>query len=569
LIEEPKLPALEFFNQQSKINNQKFPMTTRTRTDVLLLAGFCAFLFFYGLGQFGLVGADEPRYAQVAREMLERRDWITPVLGGQAWLEKPPLYYWQAMLAYSLYGVSDAAARVPSALDATLLVVAVYIFLRRFRPGVELDGALITASCAGVIGYARAAGTDMALASTFSIAMLAWWGWRESGKKGYLAAFYFFLALGTLAKGPVAPFLAALIIGFYAAAAREFRVIVRTLWFPGIALYCAVSLPWYFAVQLRNPGFFHVFFLQHNLERFSSNLYHHHAPFWYYLPVTLLALVPWAVFVVAALVESARLWRAERSSSAPGNEKCELQFRLFLLLWLIVPVVFFSISQSKLPGYILPVVPAGALLLLDYLRRHLKQEEDATPAKWLVLLHATLAGACIVPALFAGYFAMQHRLPRLQFMLGALVFGFVLAAGIAFTLFSRAGLRMLRFVTLIPVVLAVAAVLKIGSASLDQALSSRTLARQIASVETYSLPLAVVGVRRETEYGLAFYRNQTVVRYERDRVPAEEHLLVAPENSRTEVEKQVAGRRVLVLGHFAPQHVDYYWVAAASSNSAH
>ena len=90
-------------------------MTTRTRTDVLLLAGFCAFLFFYGLGQFGLVGADEPRYAQVAREMLERHDWITPVLGGQSWLEKPPLYYWQAMVAYSLYGVSDAAARVPSA----------------------------------------------------------------------------------------------------------------------------------------------------------------------------------------------------------------------------------------------------------------------------------------------------------------------------------------------------------------------------------------------------------------------------------------------------------------------
>ena len=76
-------------------------MTNRTRTDSLLLAGFCAFLFFYGLGQFGLIGADEPRYAQVAREMLERHDWITPVLGGQPWLEKPPLYYWQAMLAYT------------------------------------------------------------------------------------------------------------------------------------------------------------------------------------------------------------------------------------------------------------------------------------------------------------------------------------------------------------------------------------------------------------------------------------------------------------------------------------
>ena len=544
-------------------------MTTRTRTDVLLLAGFCAFLFFYGLGQFGLVGADEPRYAQVAREMLQRRDWITPVLGGQPWLEKPPLYYWQAMLAYSLYGVSDAAARAPSALNATLLVIAVYLFLRRFGSGVELDGALITASCAGVIGYARAAGTDMALASAFSSAMLSWWGWRESGKRAYLAAFYLFMALGTLAKGPVAPFLAALVIVFYAAAVREFRTIVQTLWPPGIAIFCAISLPWYFTVQMRNPEFFRVFFLQHNLERFSSNLYHHHAPFWYYLPVTLLALMPWAVFVTAASVESARRWWAERSTSAPGNENCELRFRLFLLLWLIVPVVFFSISQSKLPGYILPAVPAGALLLADYLRQHLKQEEVATPRKWLVVLHAVLAGACIVPALFAGYFATQHRLPTGQSMLGALAFGFVLAAGVAFTLFSRAGLRMLRFVTLIPVVLAVAAVLKLGSASLDQTLSSLPLARQIASVETYSLPLAVFEVRRETEYGLAFYRNQTIVRYERDSVPAEEHLLVAPENLRAEVVKQVADRRILLLGHFAPQHLDYYWVAAVSVGSAH
>jgi 4-amino-4-deoxy-L-arabinose transferase-like glycosyltransferase len=557
----------EIYNLQSEISNSS--MTTRTRTDVLLLAGFCAFLFFYGLGQFGLVGADEPRYAQVAREMLQRRDWITPVLGGQPWLEKPPLYYWQAMLAYSLYGVSDAAARAPSALNATLLVIAVYIFLRRFRSGVELDGALIAASCAGVIGYARAAGTDMALASAFSIAMLSWWGWHESGKRAYLAAFYLFMALGTLAKGPVAPFLGALVIVFYAAAVREFRTIVKTLWPPGIAIFCAISLPWYFAVQMRNPEFFRVFFLQHNLERFSSNLYHHHAPFWYYLPVTLLALMPWAVFVTAASVESARRWWAERSTSAPGNENCELQFRLFLLLWLIVPVVFFSISQSKLPGYILPAVPAGALLLADYLRVHLKQEDVATPRKWLVVLHAVLAGACIVPALFAGYFATQHRSPTGQSMLGALAFGCVLAAGVAFTLFSRAGLRMLRFVTLIPVVLAVAAVLKLGSASLDQTLSSLPLARQIASVETDSLPLAVFGVRRETEYGLEFYRNQTIVRYERDSVPAEEHLLVAPENLRAEVVKQVADRRILLLGHFAPQHVDYYWVAAVGVGSAH
>ena len=123
------------------------------------------------------------------------------------------------MLAYSMHGVSDVAARVPAAFDATLLVLAVYLFFRRFRRGVELDAALITASCAGVIGYARAASMDMPLASTFSIGMLAWWAWRESGKRIYLAVFYLCLALGMLAKGPVAPFLAAAVIMIFAGSA--------------------------------------------------------------------------------------------------------------------------------------------------------------------------------------------------------------------------------------------------------------------------------------------------------------------------------------------------------------
>ena len=283
-------------------------MTARTRTDVLLIAGFCGFLFFYGMGQFGLIGADEPRYAQVAREMLERHDWITPVLGGQAWLEKPPLYYWQAMLAYSVLGVQDVASRIPGAVDATLLVIAVYLFFRKFRRGVDLDAALMTASCAQVIGYAHAASMDMALAATFSMGMLAWWAWRESGKRVFLAGFYVCMALGMLAKGPVAPVLAAAIIVIFALAAGEFRLVAGTLWLPGIALFCAIALPWYFAVQLRNPQFFREFILQHNLARFSSNLYHHRQPFWYYLPVTALAFVPWTVFVIAAFVESIRIW---------------------------------------------------------------------------------------------------------------------------------------------------------------------------------------------------------------------------------------------------------------------
>src|SRR5271156_400483 len=542
-------------------------MTSRTRTDSLLLAGFCAFLFFYGLGQFGLIGADDPRSAQVAREMLQRHDWITPVLGGQPWLEKPPLYYWQAMLAYSVFGVSDWAARLPGAIDATFMVLAVYFFLRRFRSEFELDGALITASCAGIIGYARAASTDMALAAAFTIAMLGWWAWRESGEKNYLAAFYIFMALGALAKGPVAPFLAFVVIVFSAVAIHESQLILRTLWLPGIFLFCAIALPWYIAVQMRNPEFFREFIVEHNLGRFSRNLYHHTEPFWYYLPVVLIALLPWTVFAIAAFIHSIRTWWTDRASIAAPRDSLKNHFGIFARCWLVAPVVFFSVSQSKLPGYILPALPAGALLLAEYLGHHLQSEKPA--AAWLVILHALGAVAPITPALLIAYLVIQHRLPGGRPMLVALGVAFVLCAAIALTLVRPSGRRMLRFVTLIPVILAVGAVLKLGSTAIDQTLSARPLALEIAAIETHSLPLAVYHVPRELEYGLTFYRNHLTFNYDWGRVPQEEHLLVAPENSKTKIEELVAGRHVSTLGHYPPQHVDYYWVAAAEATSTH
>lgn len=537
-------------------------MTARTRTDFLLLAGFCAFLFFYGLGSFGLIGADEPRYAQVAREMLDRHEWITPTLGGHPWLEKPPLYYWQAMFTYSILGVSDLAARVPAALDATLLVIAVYVFFRKFRRGVEVDAALITASCAGIIGYARAASMDMPLAAAFTMAMLAWWAWRESERRVYLAAFYVCLALGMLAKGPVAPFLGAVILLIFAAATRAWRAVLRTLWVPGIFLFCVIALPWYIAVQVQNPQFFREFLLEHNLARFSTGLYHHPEPFWYFLPVTALALVPWIVFVTAAGMEGVRTWWAKRKSTRTEPD-LELEFGIFACGWLIVPLLFFSISQSKLPGYILPAIPAGAVLLADYLRRHFEYEEPAS--RWLAVLHALVASAPIVPALLGGYIVMKHKLPGGRPLLFALAIAFVVCIGIALTLVSRLRLRMLRFVTLIPVVLAVAAVLKMGTAAIDEKLSARPLAIELAGVETHKLPLAVCGSSREVEYGLAFYRNQVIARYESGEVPSTEHLLVAPTAWMDNVAMQTAGRRVTFLGHYAPQGLDYYWVSSVSS----
>jgi hypothetical protein len=175
----------------------------------------------------------------------------------------------------------------------------------------------------------------------------------------------------------------------------------------------------------------------------------------------------------------------------------------------------------------------------------------------------------MVPALLIAYLITQHRLPGGQAMAVALAVAFVLCAGIALTLVQKTGLRMLRFVTVIPILLVVGIVLRLGSVDLDQGFSARPLAREIASMEAHPLPLAVYHVRRELEYGLTFYRNRLTFNYDWGCVPQQEHLLVAPENSQVEIAKLVAGRRVSYLGHYAAQRVDYYWIAAAAAGSTH
>jgi 4-amino-4-deoxy-L-arabinose transferase-like glycosyltransferase len=508
------------------------------------------------LNYIGLVGADEPRYAQIAREMLARHDWVTPVLGGKPWLEKPILYYWEAMLSYSIFGVSDWAARIPSAVDATLMVIAVYLFLRRFRPGFQLDGALMTASGAAVIGFARAASTDMPLAAAFTIAMLAWYGWYESKKRLYLAGFYAFLGFALLAKGPIGPCMAAAIIILFAVAKGDWRLATRTLWIPGIALFCTVGVPWYVLVQLRNPEFFRVFVLQHNFARFATDLYHHEQPFWYYVPVTLLAVIPWVVFVIVALTETVRLWWRERRNLLQTEDA----LNVFLLIWLLFPVLFFSFSKSKLPGYILPAIPAATVLVAEYVRRHVTAEIAARLP--LILVHSIVASLPLIPALMIQYVVRFHRLPWGAAAYVSIVVALVIVVAMTLTLYSQLGLRMLRFVTLVPVVLAVAAVLKIGGPVLDERLTARPLAVDINWVEAGLLPAAVYHIPRELEYGLAFYRNQIINNYDRGEIPAGPHLLVAPDGFDPENPPAfLESRRVSLLGTYDPQHVQYFWVS--------
>jgi 4-amino-4-deoxy-L-arabinose transferase-like glycosyltransferase len=539
-------------------DSKPFRERARRSTDLLTLIAFCGFLFFAGLQVIGLVGVDEPRYAQIAREMLQRHDWVTPVLFGQPWLEKPPLYYWCAMLAYrATGGVNDWAARLPSAVLSTMMVYFIYLWARQFRRGMQLDAALITAASAMVIGFGRGASTDMPLTATFTIAMLCWYGWYESQNRAWLVPFYLFVGLGTLAKGPVAMFLAVAIIAAFAFLRRDWRLVSRTLWIPGIALYALVVLPWFIAVQRTNPEFFHFFILEQNLARYTSDIYRHKQPFWYFVPVTLIGLIPWTIFVVTALVDAIRDWRY--SVAEPQGKE---DLRTFLALWFLLPIVFFSLSQSKLPGYILPAVPAGTILLADFILR--REEEGDEPSLWLDLSHAALCAALMVAALIVPFKLVQQEITK-PAIIAAVALAIIGVLTIWLGLRSQ-GYRVLRFTTLVPVLIAFALVLRGTAPMIDVLQSARPVHLRLALTTLGEIPtVAVYDVPRSVEYGLGFYRNHKIASYERNEIPEGEHLVVAAAGTKAELEYRLKGRRVTRVGGFSPQHLDFYLVSGVGS----
>jgi 4-amino-4-deoxy-L-arabinose transferase-like glycosyltransferase len=550
--------------------------------EFLTLFLFTAFFLFYGLvpifggDGIGLVGADEPRYAQVAREMLQRHDYVTPILYGTPWLEKPALYYWRAMFAFREFGVHDWAARLPSASFAFVLVILIFLHMRRFRPGGQLDAALLTASCVGILSFARGASTDMQLAAPFCIGMLGWYAWYETDSKFWLFDLYFFVGAATLAKGPVAPFLALVIITAFAALRKEWSLLRRSIWWPGIGLYLAMVLPWFIAVQRRNPNFLRVFFLEHNIERFATNRFEHEQHFWYYIPVILLSLLPWTVLAIAALTNAVQgsiaEWRARRAKfHYMGHQRTGDAFPEFLVLWAVIPIVFFSFSESKLPGYILPSVPPLTILCGDYLNR--MREKGLKP--WLLILHGLFAGCLTMLVLLMPRLIQRFEMPPANAMIAAGTTGFAAAIFILITT-ARFGLKRLRIATMIPMVILLLFLYGVGPffgfaqvkstkgniQLIDLTYSARTLTKMLDQVVPPDGTVAVYRVRRDVEYGISFYRNKKTVNYELDGIPPEQHILVVRASYIDELRQKLTGRRYEPLFVYPAQNLVIYAVAA-------
>lgn len=354
------------------------PSTLAKRGSLFL---FLIIIGFYlcGLGHLPLLGPDEPRYAQVAREMLLRGDLITPTLGGHLWFEKPALLYWMMIASYKMFGVSEWSARLPSAVSGILTIVAVFVVGRRVEKettDVHLQGlgfwtALTASTTLGMIVFSRAASFDIVLTMTiaWSLSFFILHELETDAKRRrlWLLGFYSFIGLSLLAKGFIGAVIpVGTVVAYYILRRKlpERDTLGSILWGPPLSIIVAAS--WYAPVIARHGNnFIDQFIWQHQFARYVSNNYRHPGPIYYYLAILIPLTLPWAVFLIGGLARAGSwVWRG----ASPTADAAK-RYIAFALVWFLLPLIFFSFSSSKLPGYILPSLPAATLLIGERLAR--------------------------------------------------------------------------------------------------------------------------------------------------------------------------------------------------------
>ena len=464
--------------------------------DLLLLSIIFGFSFFQSLGRFPLIDPDEGRYAEIPREMMERGDFVTPLLNYVKYFEKPPLHYWLNAVAMSIFGKNEFAARFSGALMGLLAVLLVYHAGRRlFGRRSGLFAALILGACTGFVAQARLDITDMTLTCTLSAALAFFMvaareGERHPGRYYYLS--YLCAALAVLAKGLIGIVFPGAIIFLYLVVTGRWRLL-KTMRLPtGMLLFFAVSAPWFIMVSLRNPEFARFFFIHEHFERFTTTVHGRYQPFWFFIPILLGTMLPWSLFIPAAV---SGVWQ--------GRTTREGDARLYLLIWAAFIFLFFSKSDSKLIPYILPVIPPLALLVGDAFSRALDVgfqplKLQGYGAGWITAILGT--GILIYPH-------VAHS-PAFSPVDGAFIGLLFLAEGVAALVSARRGQVLALFVVLClfsflqeifapPVILA----------GIAEHKSPREFARIIRGRAGSDAVIATFGISQ----GLSFYTGRRVV----------------------------------------------------------
>lgn len=385
----PPNPLLQWWSQFEK----KTTLTWIVSIAGLLVINFIAFI--WSLGSTGLIDETEPLFAEAARQMTVTGNWITPYFNEATRFDKPPLVYWLIAIAYKTLGVNEWAVRLPSAMAAIALMLAVFVTSLKYgyaspQAAVEHQengqsaavkrqlwltawiGSALTALNFATFAWVHQGVSDMLLSGCMGTALLSFfWGYAHNQPsltyswlapirhRGYLA-FYILCALAVLTKGPVGIVLPGLIILAFLLYMGNLRPVLQEMgivW--GMLIFLAISVPWFIGVIHDNgEAYIDSFFGYHNLERFTSVVNRHSAPWYFYFLIVLGMFAPWSIYLPYSMARL-QFWKRKYWQRQPRPA----QLTLFVLAWFGVIFVFFTIAVTKLPSYVLPLMPAAAILV--------------------------------------------------------------------------------------------------------------------------------------------------------------------------------------------------------------
>lgn len=471
-------------------------------TKVILL---CAVLWFGMLGQRDLFDPDEGRYAGIPAAMVESGDWLTPRLNDIKYFEKPALQYWGTAVFFELFGKSNTTARLWTALlGFAAALFSMYVAARLYGPRAALYTFLLCISYLMVVAFGHYLTLDMALSAFLAIgigSLVIAQANRDSksGTRNWMLIGWAALALATLTKGPVAVVLPAGAVVVYSLWQRDWGLWKHLHLFKGLLLYLLITAPWFIAVSIVNPEFARFFFIHEHFERYTSEVHSREGPFWYFLPYLLFGVCPWLISSLHSVVSPAFKWLPEK----PGQFEPER----FMWTFITATFCFFSLGKSKLPGYILPVLPLIAILS----GRWMTSAERLLADRWVLLFSAIafLAGAFFVERLAGGNYPAEQWLSYRPWIIGS-----GLLYLLAFAVLNTGKIERLYAVTA-AAVLSLAAGLSIisGANALAESRSSKVIADVIGETLPAGVPVFAFQYYPEAA---VFYlgRPVTIVEYE-------------------------------------------------------
>ncbi|MBH8551988.1 glycosyltransferase family 39 protein [Nostocaceae cyanobacterium CENA357] len=517
--------------------------------------------YWWNLGSIGLIDETEPLFAEASRQMFVTGDWITPFFNGETRFDKPVLIYWFQAIAYAIIGVNEWAVRLPSAIAAMAVISLTFYTLQWHlakedeleqvsRPNRRYLTAAVAAAVLAfnpeMIVWGRIGVSDMLLTGCMGSALLCFFlgyagkkeqGAGEQGSRGagssqsllpnkWYLAFYVLISGAILTKGPVGIVLPGLIIFAFLLYLGKLREVLREMrFFVGMLIILGLSAPWYILVIWRNGwNYINSFFGYHNLERFTEVVNGHSAPWYFYFLVVLLGFAPYSVYLPLAMFRlkfwQRSHWRAQERARQLG---------LFVCIWFLTIFGFFTVAVTKLPSYVLPLMPAAAILVALLWSDFFPSQNELTPrvrgklftSSPLALLLSGWVNVVFLSALAVGMFHLPQLLGsdqaapnfRLQIENSGLpvLGGWVLllsAVIIAFSIISRRwhsviGLNLLGFAAFLIIVLMPAVFLM----DQERQLPLRQLSVVTAQVQKPNEELLMVGFKKPT---VVFYSHKHV-----------------------------------------------------------